>query len=232
MYVIVGLGNPGETYNGTRHNVGFEMIDKLCFDFKIKMKNNRRLRSHVGEGKIENTDVFLIKPMTYMNLSGEAVRAVLNYYKLPNSSLIVVYDDVALYLGDVRVRERGSAGGQKGMVNIIACLGTDEFSRVRIGIDPKPEGWALSDYVLSRFRKAEWESMIQGVTKAGDAVQMIIKEGCLPAMNFYNQRKPTKKVVTPLSEGSVAGVPPAKRRGLGEPNPTAASGGLRKGEVL
>ena len=219
MYVIVGLGNPGETYNGTRHNVGFEMIDKLCFDFKIKMKNNRRLRSHVGEGKIENTDVFLIKPMTYMNLSGEAVRAVLNYYKLPNSSLIVVYDDVALYLGDVRVRERGSAGGQKGMVNIIACLGTDEFSRVRIGIDPKPEGWALSDYVLSRFRKAEWESMIQGVTKAGDAVQMIIKEGCLPAMNFYNQRKPTKKVVTPLSEGSVAGVPPAERRGLGDSAP-------------
>ena len=188
MHIIIGLGNPGDTYKGTRHNVGFETIDKLSFDFNIKLKNNRRFRAHTGEGRIGQTPVLLAKPQTYMNRSGQSVKAILDYYKLPPSAIIVVYDDVSLPVGDIRVREKGSAGGQKGMVDIIAKLATDEFPRVRIGIGEKPENWDLADYVLSRFPKAEWEAMIQGVTKAGDAVGFILKEGTAAAMNEFNRK--------------------------------------------
>ena len=188
MRIIIGLGNPGNAYKGTRHNVGFETIDKLSFDFNIKLKNNRRFRAYVGEGRIGQSPVLLTKPQTYMNLSGQSVKAILSYYKLPPSEIIVVYDDVSLPVGDIRVRERGSAGGQKGMVDIIAKLATDEFSRVRIGIGEKPENWDLADYVLSRFPRSEWEAMIQGVTKAGDAVGFILKEGTAAAMNEFNRR--------------------------------------------
>ncbi|MCL2362566.1 MAG: aminoacyl-tRNA hydrolase [Defluviitaleaceae bacterium] len=191
MHIIIGLGNPGNAYKGTRHNVGFETIDKLCFDHNIKLKSNRRFRAHIGEGRIGNTPVLLAKPQTYMNLSGQAVAAILKYYKLTPSEIIVVYDDVSLPVGDIRVRERGSAGGQKGMIDIIAKLATDEFPRVRIGIGEKPESWDLADYVLSRFPKKEWDAMIQGVTKAGDAVELILKQGILTAMNEYNRRLKT-----------------------------------------
>jgi len=188
MNIVIGLGNPGNAYKGTRHNVGFETIDKLCFDFDIKLKANRRFRAHIGEGRIGHAPVLLVKPQTYMNLSGQAVMAILKYYKLPPSEIIVVYDDISLPVGDIRVRERGSAGGQKGMIDIIAKLATEEFPRVRIGIGEKPEGWDLADYVLSRFLKREWDAMIQGVTKAGDAIQFILKEGVPAAMNEYNKR--------------------------------------------
>ena len=188
MRIIIGLGNPGKAYIGTRHNVGFETIDKLCFDFGIKLKSNRRFRAHVGEGRIGNAPVLLVKPQTYMNLSGQTVKSILSYYKLPPSEIIVVFDDVSLPVGDIRVRERGSAGGQKGMVDIIARLATGEFPRVRIGVGEKPEGWDLADYVLSRFHKREWEAMIQGVTKAGDAVGMILKGEIAGAMNEFNRK--------------------------------------------
>jgi len=188
MRIIIGLGNPGKAYDGTRHNIGFETIDKLCHDLDIKLKNYRRFRAHVGEGRIAETPVLLVKPQTYMNRSGQAVQSILAYYKLPPSDIIVVYDDISLPVGDIRVRERGSAGGQKGMVDILARLGTDEFTRVRIGIGNKPENWDLADYVLSRFARAEWEAMIQGVTKAGEAVEMILKEGTPAAMNEYNRK--------------------------------------------
>jgi len=190
MRIIVGLGNPGDTYKGTRHNVGFETIDKLGFDFDIPLKSQRRFRAHVGEGRIGRCPVLLVKPMTYMNLSGDAVGAILGYYKLPSSEVIVVYDDISLSVGDIRVRERGSAGGQKGMVSVIGRLGTNEFPRVRIGIGDKPPGWTLSDYVLSRFLREEWDDMIQGITKAGDAVEILLKEGAVSAMNKYNKRIP------------------------------------------
>ena len=188
MRIIIGLGNPGDAYRGTRHNVGFETIDKLSHDLGIKLKNNRRFRAHAGEGRIGHTPVLLVKPQTYMNLSGQSAQAVLAYYKLTPSALIVVYDDISLPVGDIRVRERGSAGGQKGMVDILARLGTDEFPRVRIGIGAKPENWDLADYVLSRFAKSEWDAMIQGVTKAGDAVGSILRDGTAAAMNEFNQK--------------------------------------------
>jgi len=188
MRVIVGLGNPGSSYKGTRHNVGFELIDKLCYDFQVTTKNQRRFRAYVGEGKIAGEPVMLVQPQTYMNNSGDAVLKILRYYKIPPSALIVVYDDINLPVGDIRVRERGSAGGQKGMVDIIRLLETDEFPRVRIGIGSKPPSWTLSDYVLSRFLREEWEGFIQGVTKAGDAVECILKEGTTAAMNLFNKK--------------------------------------------
>jgi PTH1 family peptidyl-tRNA hydrolase len=190
MKIIIGLGNPGDSYKGTRHNVGFETIDKLSFDFDIALKKNRRFRADVGEGRIARTQVILVKPTTYMNLSGEAVRAILNFYKQPPSEIIVAYDDVSLPVGDIRVRERGGANGQKGMLNIISQLGTDELTRIKIGIGDKPPSWTLSDYVLSRFLKEEFDDMIKGITKATDATEYILNEGTASAMNIFNRRSP------------------------------------------
>ncbi len=186
MILIAGLGNPGDGYKHTRHNVGFETLDKLAYDFNIAVKR-RRFRSVLGEGKIAGRQVLLVKPQTYMNLSGEAVRAVMQFYKLPPSDLIVVCDDVNLPAGEVRVRERGSSGGQKGMKNIIENLGTEEFVRVRIGIGAKPDGWDLADYVLSKFKKEEWDDMVAGITKAGDAVETCLRDGIVAAMNRFNR---------------------------------------------
>jgi PTH1 family peptidyl-tRNA hydrolase len=188
MRIIVGLGNPGTRFKGTRHNVGFETIDKLCYDCGIRMKKVHRFRADIGEGTVANTPVLLVQPQTYMNDSGGAVQKVLHYYKLPPSEMIVVYDDISLPVGDIRVRERGSAGGQKGMVSIIQHMGTEEFPRVRIGIGSKPPEWTLSDYVLSRFLREEWDGFIQGVTLAGDAVACILREGSAAAMNRFNKR--------------------------------------------
>lgn len=187
MHMIVGLGNPEGSYKGTRHNVGFETIDKLAYDYGITVKKYRQ-RAFTGEGNISRRPVMLVKPQTYMNLSGESVRALLQYYKIPPSEMIVVYDDVSLPVGDIRVRERGSAGGHNGMKNMIAQLGGDAFIRVRVGVGEKPPGWDLADYVLSRFKKEEWDAMIDGITQAGDAVAMILAEGVSAAMNRYNKR--------------------------------------------
>ncbi|MCL2224354.1 MAG: aminoacyl-tRNA hydrolase [Defluviitaleaceae bacterium] len=201
MKIIVGLGNPGDVYKGTRHNVGFETMDKLAYDFNITMKQNRRFRAETGEGRIGRVAVMLVKPTTYMNLSGEAVRAVLDYYKLPPSEMIVVYDDISLPVGDIRVRERGSANGQKGLQNIIAQLNTDEFPRIKIGIGDKPPSWKLADYVLSRFLKEEFADMITGITKAGDAAQVILNEDTVAAMNLFNKRKTVGALPPPPPQG-------------------------------
>jgi len=185
--VIVGLGNPENEYKGTRHNVGFEVINKLGHDYRIPVKKNK-YRAHIGEGEIARRRVLLVKPQTYMNASGESVVAVLRFYKIPPSELIVVYDDVSLPVGDIRVREKGSAGGQKGMKSIIECLGTDDFPRVRIGIGQKPPDWDLADYVLSRFAKNELAVINESIGKAGDAVVLMLSEGIASAMNQYNTR--------------------------------------------
>jgi len=198
MVLITGLGNPGNTYKGTRHNIGFEAIDKMAYDFGISMKPNRRFKAVIGEGRIGGKQVILAQPQTFMNLSGEAVRAITQFYKIPAQNLIVIYDDIALPVGDIRVRQRGSSGGQKGMVSIIAQLKTEEFPRVRIGIGEKPPGFKLADYVLSRFFKEEHEAMIKGVTNAGDAVELIIKEGTDSAMNKYNKKAAAKPTARPV----------------------------------
>jgi len=190
--VIVGLGNPENGYKGTRHNVGFETINKLAYDHNISVTKSKH-RALVGLGTIAGHSVLLVKPQTYMNRSGESVRAALDFYKLEPSALIVVYDEISLELGNIRVRERGSAGGHNGMKDIISHLKTDEFARVRIGIGPKPEGWILSDFVLSGFPKPQHENMIKGVTLAGDAIEKIITDGTTSAMNFYNKNNKSNK---------------------------------------
>ena len=187
QHIILGLGNPESEYKGTRHNVGFEAINKLAYDYNISV-TKRKHRGLIGTGLVAGKAVALVKPQTYMNRSGECLKMVMDFYKLSPKEIILVYDDVSLALGEIRVREKGSAGGQKGMKDIIAHLGTDAFVRVRIGIDPKPERMNLADYVLSRFRPEEQEAFIEGVTKAGDAVVKILTEGPIAAMNQFNKK--------------------------------------------
>ena len=188
MFLIVGLGNPGKDYSGTRHNAGFEAIKKLANDNGIKI-NKVKHRAFIGEGFISGQKALLAMPQTFMNLSGESVRDLMAYYKLDISSLIVVYDDTDLDVGSVRVRERGSAGGHNGMKNILYHLETDEFLRVKIGIGEKPPGWDLADYVLSRFKPHEMDDIIRGICDAADAVALILKEGAIAAMNKYNAKQ-------------------------------------------
>jgi PTH1 family peptidyl-tRNA hydrolase len=168
--------------------VGFETINKLAYDHNINI-SKAKFRGHFGEGALRGQRVLLLKPQTYMNLSGECVRDVLSYYKLTPEALIVVYDDTSIDPGEIRVRKRGSAGGHNGMKNIIYQLETDEFVRIRIGIGEKPPGWDLAAYVLSRISKAEQEAIITGITKASEAVETILKEGVAAAMNTYNTKK-------------------------------------------
>lgn len=188
MNLIVGLGNPGKEYVGTKHNVGFEVLDKLAYDNNINI-NKAKFNALIGEGTIKNKKVALLKPLTYMNLSGESVKATMSWYKISNKDIIVIYDDISLNIGDIRIREKGSAGGHNGMKNIIYLLNTDEFIRVRVGIGNKPANWDLANYVLSRFSKDEIPNIIEGFTKAADAVEMILASGVSAAMNKYNQKK-------------------------------------------
>ena len=188
MRLIVGLGNPEKDYRGTRHNVGFETINKLAFDFNIAI-NSAKHRAHSGNGIIGGSKVMLAKPQTFMNLSGESISEIMAYYKIPPEDIIVVYDDIDIPVGDVRVREKGSAGSHNGMKNILYQLETDEFIRVRIGIGEKPPGWDLADYVLSRFKKTEEEAIITGIESAADAVKIIITDGAKAAMNKCNKKK-------------------------------------------
>jgi len=192
MKLIVGLGNPGKDYAGTRHNVGFEAIRKLAYDHNIDI-NRAKFRAHFGEGFIGRAKVILACPQTFMNLSGEAVRDIMAFYKLPQEDLIVVYDDISLAPGAIRVRETGSAGGHNGIKNILYHLETDEFLRVRVGIGEKPKGWDLADYVLSRFKPNEMDDIVDGITQAATAVELILSEGAQSAMNRFNKRQSAPK---------------------------------------
>ncbi len=191
MKLIVGLGNPEKDYKWTRHNVGFEVINKLAYDYNINI-NKAKFRAHIGEGSVAGKSVIMAKPQTYMNLSGESVRDIVNYFKLTAEDMVVIFDDISLDVGEIRVRERGSAGGHNGMKNIIRELGTDEFVRVRIGIGDKPPGWDLADYVLSKFDKSEHEAIVDGITKASEAVEIILRDGSTAAMDTFNKRKPIR----------------------------------------
>lgn len=197
MFLIVGLGNPGSEYVGTRHNVGYEVINKLSYDYNIDM-NKSKFRAIIGEGRIGYEKVILAKPITYMNLSGESVREIAAYYKLEPWQIIVCCDDINLPLKYIRVRSKGSDGGQKGLRNIIYQLGDDEFARVRVGVGEKPPKWDLAKYVLSRFTDEEKPDIISGMTDAADAISIIVKNGengINDAMNKYN-----KKVAKPPKE--------------------------------
>ena len=189
MIVIVGLGNPTPKYDKTRHNVGFDLIDKLANKYNIAV-NNKAHRAHLGKGVIEGKKVILAKPQTFMNISGESVRSLLTYYKIDSpEQLIVLYDDISLPEGSIRIRKKGSAGGHNGIKSIIKHLGSEEFLRIRIGVGEKPNRMDLADYVLSRFSKAERVLVEQSFDDAVDALQLILKDDIDGAMNKWNRKK-------------------------------------------
>ncbi len=188
MYIIVGLGNPGKQYDRTRHNVGFEVIDVLADRMGIHVEE-KKSKGLWGKGILAGEKVVLIKPQTYMNLSGECVRAAADFYKVPAEDILVIHDDIDLEPGQLRIRGKGSAGGHNGIKNIIAHLGTQEFPRIKVGVGEKPKGMDLADYVLSHFSKGEQERMDEAYREAADAVELFLAEGIDKAMNRYNAKK-------------------------------------------
>lgn len=189
MYVIAGLGNPSKEYKNTRHNIGFDVIDVLADKYSIDVTTIKH-KALVGKGIIEGEKCILVKPQTYMNLSGESIIDVCQYYKIDvETELIVIYDDIALDVGAIRVRKSGSAGGHNGMKNIIQHLSTEKFMRIRMGVGEKPKGYDLADYVLGHFTSAERELMDKGVVDAINAITLIMNEGIDKAMNSYNKKK-------------------------------------------
>lgn len=189
MFIIVGLGNPDKQYEGTRHNVGFDVIDRLADKYNIAV-DTKRHRALIGKGMIEGQKVILAKPQTYMNLSGESVVSLTDYYKIDEEhELVIIYDDINLGVGQLRIREKGSAGGHNGIKNIISRLGTQVFPRIRVGVGEKPSKYDLADYVLGRFSKAEREIINEGYEHAIDAVGLILAGRIGDAMSEYNRKK-------------------------------------------
>ena len=189
MFLIVGLGNPGKQYENTRHNVGFDAIDCLVDEYRIP-SSGKQHKAMYGKGAIEGRKVILAKPLTYMNLSGEAVRALVDYYKIdPETELLVIFDDISLAPGNIRIRKKGSAGGHNGIKNIIAHLGGQVFPRIKVGVGEKPPKYDLADYVLGHFSKAEQELMSEGYDNAVKAVELIVSDQISEAMNEYNRKK-------------------------------------------
>ncbi|MDD6631327.1 MAG: aminoacyl-tRNA hydrolase [Agathobacter sp.] len=189
MFVIVGLGNPEKKYEGTRHNIGFAVIDALADKYNISIKDKKH-KALCGTGVIEGVKVMLVKPLTYMNLSGDSVADVMNFYKLdPEEDMLVVYDDISLAPGNIRVRKKGSAGGHNGIKSIIARCGTQNFMRVRVGVGEKPEGWDLADHVLGHFSDEDSRLVREAVDDAIGAIVMMSRGDVDQAMNNYNAKK-------------------------------------------
>lgn len=183
MFLIVGLGNPGRQYENTRHNTGFRAIDALADQYNISV-DTKKHRALIGKGVIAGQKVVLAKPQTFMNLSGESIRSLLDYYKLDETSeLLVIYDDVSLDVGVLRIRKKGSAGGHNGIKSILAHLGHDTFGRIKVGVGEKPKGWDLADYVLGKFSGAEQKQIEESLPKICHAVEIILNEGMDEAMN-------------------------------------------------
>ncbi len=193
MFIIAGLGNPTKEYEGTRHNVGFQVIDEIADKYNISV-DTKKSRAYVGKGIIEGQKVLLVKPQTYMNLSGESIRGLIDYYKIdPEDELLVIYDDISLNPGQIRIRKKGSAGGHNGIKNIIAHLGTDVFMRIKVGVGEKPKGYDLAAYVLGHFKGEEKEQMQEGYQKAIRAAAEIIMGNADAAMNEYNRKVKPKE---------------------------------------
>ena len=187
MRIIIGLGNPAREYQATRHNIGFDTIIRLSDEYNIPL-DFKKHKAICGRGYIGGEKVVLAQPQTYMNLSGESVRELVDFYKVTNEEIIVIYDDVALDVGQLRIRPKGSAGGHNGIKSIIAHLGTQEFPRIRIGVGEKPKNWDLADYVLGRFADEEQPVIREALGRAANACKCIITDGIEEAMNRYNRR--------------------------------------------
>ena len=186
MFLIVGLGNPGRQYEHTRHNAGFDVMDALAEKYNISISESGH-KALFGKGMIGGQKVILAKPQTFMNLSGESVAELLHYYKIdPEEELLVIFDDISLAPGNIRIRKKGSAGGHNGIKNIILHLGTQVFPRVRVGVGEKPEGYDLADYVLGHFQGDEKKLMEEAYDRAAAAVVEILTDGPDKAMNDFN----------------------------------------------
>ena len=189
MYLVVGLGNPGRQYEATRHNMGFDTIDYLVEEYKVP-QGGVKFNAMYGKTVIGGEKVILMKPLSFMNLSGGPVRDMVNYFKIdPETELIVIYDDIDLDPGQLRIRKQGSAGGHNGMKNIILHCNSQDFPRVRVGIGAKPPKMDLADFVLSHFQGEEKKAMEDGYKEAADAVCSLMNNGLEATMNHYNQKK-------------------------------------------
>ncbi|MBR4026817.1 MAG: aminoacyl-tRNA hydrolase [Lachnospiraceae bacterium] len=190
MFLIVGLGNPGKKYENTRHNAGFMAIDALAEKYNIRVTEKKH-KALCGAGYIEGQKVILVKPETYMNLSGESVQEFLNFYKLdPEEEMLVIYDDISLAPGNIRIRKKGSAGGHNGIKSLIAHAGTQNFMRIKVGVGEKPKGWDLADYVLGHFSEED-KKLLDTVIKeeVTEATYLIVSGNIDKAMNDYNAKK-------------------------------------------
>ncbi|PLT30870.1 aminoacyl-tRNA hydrolase [Peribacillus deserti] len=185
MKVIIGLGNPGKQFDGTRHNIGFDVIDALSDKWNIPLDQAKH-KGLLGTGMVNGEKVLLLKPLTYMNLSGESISAVLNFYKLSHEDIVVIYDDLDLPPGKLRLRQKGSAGGHNGIKSTIAHLGTQEFNRIRVGVGRPTDKRSVPDFVLSRFTKDEQELMSKVVDICGKACENWLEADFLIVMNKFN----------------------------------------------
>jgi PTH1 family peptidyl-tRNA hydrolase len=183
MKILVGLGNPGKKYEGTRHNVGFELLAELA---RRHSASKRKFDADIAEALVGAERVLLVAPQTYMNASGRSVRQALDFFQLPAGELLVACDDINLPLGKIRLRASGSSGGQKGLENLIQHLGTQNFARLRIGVNQPPEGMDSADYVLERFHKSEIAAIDEAICNAANAAETWVGEGIGPAMNKFN----------------------------------------------
>ena len=189
MFIIAGLGNPDKKYENTRHNIGFDFIDALGAKYNIPVKEKKH-KALVGTGYIEGVKVLLVKPQTYMNLSGESLREVMDFYKIdPEEEMLIVFDDISLAPGNIRIRKKGSAGGHNGIKSIIAHTGTQNFTRIKIGVGEIPAGWDLADYVLGHFPEEDRKLVDEAVSDAVTAAVYIMQQDTDRAMNEFNAKK-------------------------------------------
>jgi peptidyl-tRNA hydrolase, PTH1 family len=186
MKLIVGLGNPGKQYDQTRHNIGFAVIDELVHRFHISL-DQAKFKGIYGSTMVNGEKVFLLKPLTYMNLSGESIGPIMDYFQIDLEDLLVIYDDLDLPVGKIRLRQKGSAGGHNGIKSTISHLGTQQFNRIRVGINRPSNGMAITDYVLGRFANDEQEMIKLAVDRSADACEEWMKMPFLQVMNIYNQ---------------------------------------------
>ncbi|MCE5222383.1 MAG: aminoacyl-tRNA hydrolase [Clostridium sp.] len=190
MFLIVGLGNPGKEYEDTRHNIGFKVVDNIAKEYNIEV-NRQKFKGIYGEGFIEGEKVMLLKPTTFMNLSGESVREVVDFYNIDNDKILVIYDDISLEVGTLRIREKGSAGGHNGMKSIIAHLGSDIFPRIKVGIGQPNIN--LIKHVLGKFTKEEVTVLSESIQASTKAARKIIESDIKTAMNQFNGFKANNK---------------------------------------
>ena len=188
MFLVVGLGNPGQEYQKTRHNIGFMVLDELASTENLSFEDNRPFKAQTIKTDLNGQSVLLLKPQTYMNLSGQAVVVAANFYKIPPQNILVICDDLSLELGTLRLRQKGSSGGQRGLENIINLLGSDSFMRLRLGIGPRPNFIDAKDFVLGKFQKEQEELLNSAINKGCETIDKLLKEGFISAQQFANTK--------------------------------------------